>query len=164
MIEIRQATVDDAASILEININSWQDTYKGIFPDAFLDSLTKNLDEGIEKCKNKINEYIVAKVDNEIVGFARIGKNKKDYSDEYGEIYALYVDNNYKGKGIGTKLVKYCFSELEKQYKYCLISTLEQNPANEFYKKIGGKHIGVCDFKLLDNIYKENIYLYEFDK
>ena len=161
MLEIRNALVEDAEDIIRINISSWQETYGGIFPKEFLDSLNELRDESIEKCKKKINEYIVATIDNKVVGFSRIGKNKKDYPDNYGEIYALYMDSNYKGQGIGKKIVDYSFSLLKNQYDHCLISALIENSANEFYKKIGGKNIGTCEYNLMDNNYTENIYEFE---
>ncbi len=161
MIEIRKAVKNDAKAIIDINISSWKDTYGGIFPKEFLDSLNELKEESIEKCKNKINEYIVAEFDGKIVGFSRIGKNKKDYDENYGEIYALYMDINYKGQGIGRKLVEYSFSLLKEKYDFCLISTLKDNSANEFYKKIGGKFIGNCEFNLLQNNYVENLYKFE---
>ena len=87
--------------------------------------------------------------------------NKKDYSNEYGEIYALYVDSEYRKKGIGQALINYAFDILKKKYRYILISTLVENDANKFYQKIGGKIIGKSVFKLIDNEYEENVYLYE---
>lgn len=163
MIEVRKAKIEDALSIVNININSWKDTYEGIFPDSFLNSLGENIDESVEKCKNKINEYVVAIMDDKVVGFARIGPNKKEYSDEYAEVYALYIDNEYRHKGIGTELIKYCFCYLKEKYIFCLISTLQQNSSNEFYKKIGGQLIDTCRFKLLDKDYIENLYLFELN-
>ena len=88
---IRKARKEDAISIVYINITSWKETYKDIFPKSFLDKLNPYDEESIQKCINKKNEYIVYTKDNQVLGFARYGKNKKDYADDYGEIYALYV-------------------------------------------------------------------------
>ena len=94
---------------------------------------------------------------------ARYGKNKKDYGDSYGEIYALYVRPDFQRQRVGTELVKYIFNELKKNYKYVLISTLKENKANDFYKKIGGKFMGERDFILDKKIYKENIYKFNLE-
>lgn len=83
--KIEKAQIEDAKSIVEINIKEWKNTYKGIFPNKFLENLSKTEEESIEKCKNKINEYIVCKINNRIVGFLRFGKNKKEYNDNYAE-------------------------------------------------------------------------------
>lgn len=164
---IRKAELEDAERIVEINIDSWKETYKGIFPDDFLLSLDNKRESSIKKCKKSIDEYIVAideGNDNRLVGFAKIGGNKKGYSEKYGEIYSLYLDKEYKKQRIGTKLVNYCFSILKVDYDYCLVSTLEENSANEFYKKIGGKIIGQFEFELQNQKYKENLYLYDLTK
>ena len=158
---IRKANLFDAERIVYINTISWKETYKGIFPNKFLNNLKPNDPISINKCKNKIDEYLVYEVNNNVVGFIRYGKNRKNYDDEYAEIYALYVDNNYKRRGIGKELINYAFNKLKEEYKYVLISTLQNNSANVFYQKIGGKLIGTCDFILENNKYPENIYKYD---
>lgn len=49
----------------------------------------------------------------------------------------------------------------KKAYKHVLISTLKENSANIFYKKIGGKKIGECNFVLQRKTYLENVYVYD---
>lgn len=39
--KIRTARKEDASAIINININSWRETYKEIFPDIFLNSLSE---------------------------------------------------------------------------------------------------------------------------
>ncbi|CDF10997.1 gCN5-related N-acetyltransferase [Mycoplasma sp. CAG:776] len=158
---IEKAQIRDAKSIVEINIKEWKNTYKGIFPDKFLKNLKEKEEESIEKCKSKINEYIVCKINNQVVGFLRFGKNKKGYNDNYAEIYALYISKDYQRKGIGVSLINFVFEILKFNYKYVLISTLVQNEVNLFYKKIGGKLIDKVIFSLENNEYEENLYEYE---
>ena len=50
--------------------------------------------------------------------------------------YSLYIDKNYQHKGIGSSLIAYAFEILKLQYKYVLISTLVQNSANDFIKRL----------------------------
>ena len=159
--KVEKAQIEDARNIVEINIEEWKNTYKDILPDKFLENLSEKKEESIEKCKNKINEYIVCKINNQVVGFLRFGKNKKGYNDNYAEIYALYIDKDYRRKGIGKALINFAFENLKSNYKYVLISTLVQNNANLFYKKIGGKLIDKVNFSLENNEYEENLYEYE---
>ena len=116
-------------------------TYHGIFPNEFLEKLEQKKSESIEKCKNKINEYIVCEIENKVVGFLRCGKNKKDYNEKYAEVYALYIDSQYQKRGIGRKLLEYSFTKLKGIYDNVLISTLQENSATKFYEKCGGKQI-----------------------
>lgn len=158
---IRKANINDAEDIVRVNVMGWKNTYRNIFPQTFLDSLDFEDGNSIRKCQEKINQYAVYEIDNKIVAIIRYGRNKKNYDDSYAEIYTLYVDNSYKKKGIGSKLVKFAFKELRNEYDYVLISTLVDNSANEFYKKIGGKFVGNCDFLLDNEKFVENIYQYK---
>ena len=155
---IREANIKDAKNIVKLNILEWKNTYKNIFPNAYLDSLDINNEESILKCQNKINEYAICEIDNNVVGMIRYGKNKKGYDDNYAEVYALYVSSNYQKQGVGTKLIDFAFNKLKDNYKYVLISTLKENNANKFYQKIGGKLIGNCNFTLNNQDYLENLY------
>lgn len=158
---IRKALEKDAKSIVNINISSWKETYEGIFPSEFLENLEQKRDESIAKCLNKISEYIVCEIDENVVGFLRFGRNKKGYSDRYAEIYALYIASRYKRKGIGKNLLDYAFRNLKGIYDNVLISTLENNSATKFYEKCGGYQIGTCSFKLDNKEYTEKLYLFD---
>lgn len=158
---IREAEKADAESIVNININGWLETYHGIFPNDVLKKLEQKKSESIEKCKNKISEYIVCEMENKVVGFLRYGKNKKNYNDKYAEVYAIYIDSKYKKRGIGRKLLEYSFNKLKGTYDNVLISTIQENSATKFYEKCGGKKIGICCFKLDNKEYQENLYLFD---
>ena len=160
---IRKANINDAKEIIKVNMLGWKQTYKGIFPQKFLDNLDINDEISIQKCEAKIKEYAVCEIDNKIVGIVRYGKNKKDYDDSYGEIYALYVLNDYQRQGIGLNLMKFAFKELKKNFHSILISTLVENTANEFYQKAGGILIGNSPFVLENNTYLENLYEFKID-
>lgn len=161
---IRKANINDAQSIVKININEWKNTYKGIFPKNILENLESKYDESVIKCQNKINEYLVYEKDNKIVGFLRFGVNKKGYENNYAEIYALYVDNDYQGLGIGKDLVNYLKKLLFNSYDFILVSTLKENTANNFYQKVGFKKIDTCEFKLDNESYEENLYVMDIKK
>ena len=74
---IRKAKIKDASQIVYINVLGWKETYKGIFPDQFLKKLDPEDEKSIQKCREKINEYVVCELNDKIVAIARYGKNKK---------------------------------------------------------------------------------------
>ena len=39
---VRRATLDDAAAVATLQVRSWQVAYRGLVPDAFLDTLTED--------------------------------------------------------------------------------------------------------------------------
>lgn len=162
-INIRKSYISDAETIAKINVSSWQQTYKDIFPKYFLDSLSseesfKNIILNIEKNIKNHNNYLIAELHNEVVGFCKIGKSRKKNYENYGEIIALYVKNEELKKGIGNKLFVTANNLLKETYKNNIICCLKENQSNNFYKKMGCVLIGECDFNLNNNIYKENLY------
>ena len=160
-IKLRKAKTIDANDIVTINIKSWKDTYNNVFPAEFLNSLENLKDETIRKCVSKIDEYAVILEKEKVIWFTRFGLNKKGYNNEYAEIYSLYIDSSYRNKHFGRNILEFSFDCLRSKYKYCLISTLVENRANDFYLKNGGKLVGKVNFKLLDKEYVENLYLFE---
>ena len=138
-IVIRKATPLDIDSVARLHVNSWKDTYSGIVSDEHINNMINNIDKRIGRMKNEFNlrTMVVATINDKIVGFAEyIDSNK--YSSDYDvdcELCGLYIDKDYKGKGIGTKLFNYVadsFASMgkEKMIVWCL----ERNtPAIKFY-------------------------------
>lgn len=160
---IRKAKIADAKDIVDINLQSWKKTYSGIFPTDFLDNLckdSKDYEENIVKMEKKIQErkYIVAESNGSIVGFCNYGDSKKEQFPNLGEIYALYVRNDFIKKGVGKELFKFVVDELKNMYSSVIVSCLKENSSNAFYEKMGCKKIGESDFILNGSIYKENVY------
>ena len=67
---IRDAVYDDIDNIAKLYISNWKETYKGLLPEDYLNSLTKEY--AVEKwnkyLKNK-NHIFVAYEGNEFLGF-----------------------------------------------------------------------------------------------
>ena len=161
---IRRRERKDCKSIANIVTISWNETYKGIVPDCFLDKLRNNEEERTKKSYDEFdknnNNQLVLEVDNKVVGFVNYGITEDEEYQNCGEIFALYIIAKYKGNGFGRKLVE----EVKKEFKQqginkMIIACLKGNPFNEFYKHIGGLYVK-------DRIYKrlnlpENIYYYD---
>lgn len=163
-VNIRKATILDAENIAKINISSWQKTYKNIFPKEFLDGLSdeKSLKKTILRMQENIknyNNYLVAELNNEVVGFCKIGKSSKENYEDCGEIIALYVKNENVKKGIGKQLFIASNNILKETYKHNIVSCIRENSSNVFYKKMGCVFIEKCVFNLNGNIYIENLYM-----
>lgn len=162
---IRYAEITDAEEILKINVNSWKLTYKNIFPREFLDNICNDEEKFKEKAKKisykiqQYNNYIVAVYNNKIVGFCNFGESKKDDYKNYGEIYALYVDNEYLNNGIGSQLFSKSVEIMKDKYIDIIVSCLKENSANKFYLKKGCKFVKEIIFVLEDKKYIENLYI-----
>ena len=166
---IRKANPEDAKDIVDINVKSWKDAYKDIFPNSYLNSLCSNsvdYEKAIEKNRQKIinNEnFYVAEIENKIVGFCSFGSSKKDVKPLAGEIYALYVDKQFQGLKIGKELFNCVKHELAKNYDEVIVSCLAKNVSNGFYEKMNCTKIETCEFILEGNSYEENLYVVNLD-
>lgn len=161
---IRKKERKDCMEVAHIVTVTWNETYKGIVPDSFLENLYNNEEErgknSFDNFDEKTNNEYVLIVDNNIVGFMNIGNSRETGYENCGEIFALYIINKYKGNGFGRELINTGINELKKMgYKDMIICCLEGNKTNEFYKHIGGKLVKT---KIHDRLQlPENIYYFE---
>lgn len=162
---IRQLTKEDVVGAAYVRVNAWKVAYKGIVNDNYLNSLS--LDEQIKKFEKCIgnNNFIVAVLNNEVVGFCRFVFDNSlsadiDYVD--CELAAIYVHPDLKGKGIGTKMFKYVVNEFYKNDKEKMILWCLQNNVNSigFYEHMGGEikesklaQIGNTEYKEVGIVY-----------
>ena len=161
---IRKIRREDVPGLNHVVTVAWNEAYKGIVPDEFLEELKRNEKERTEKGLSKFNDdytTLILEVDNEVVGFSHYATANQERFPECGEIRALYIIGKYKGHGFGRKLVEESIKELKKMgFNKMIICCLRDNlPANEFYKHIGGEY-------LEDGIYErlnlpEKIYMYK---
>lgn len=92
MFEIRKANTSDALGISIVNVYTWKLTYAGLIPDEVIDKRIKELKFLAEKKRATMeidNDFIVATVDNTIVGFCSYGKSRNELFNKSGEIKAV---------------------------------------------------------------------------
>ena len=157
---IRESKRDDVYSITHVVTLVWNETYKGIVQDEFLNELKHNENERAKRHYNEYNNMnykeLVLEIDNNIVGFVRYGKAEDEDFDNCGEIIALYILKKYHGYGYGKELVKEAKSRLKNMgFNSMIIACLKGNPSNSFYEHIGGKYVKDGIFQRLN--LKENI-------
>lgn len=140
---IRNIEEKDIPSVVDIRIDGWREAYKGIVDDNTLNSM--NREERIERRKKdyKDNGFIVAELNNEVVGFCRYVDSNEfspNVSDIDCEIIALYIRPDMKYKGIGTKLFNYVVGEFKSKNKSKMIlwCLKDNEPSKKFYTKMGG--------------------------
>src|SRR5690242_19435028 len=105
--EIREATLDDAAAIARVHVESWRMTYAGLIPDEYLAGL--NHADREEKWRETLavrNGATFVAVDEAegIVGFASGGPERSGNRDYTGELYAIYILEDWQRRGIGKAL------------------------------------------------------------
>lgn len=173
---IRKAIEEDAKGIVEVNTYTWLTTYKGLMPDKLLEDRLKNMEERVPVVANNIKEkksnIYVAENDKRIVGIMSCGKSSSDKYKDSGEIYTLYVLEEYQGLGIGKELFLKALEDLiSKGYNSMVLNVLDGNKTIDFYKKYSGIKVdsfskmfggtelieNVMYFDNIDKIYEKNI-------
>jgi len=161
---IRKSVANDCKSIAHVVTIAWNETYKNIVPESFLQNLFVNEKERAKNSLNAFDEHenhqFVLEIDKEVVGFIKVGKSEDNDFLEYGEIHALYIINKYKGCGFGRKLVDVGIEELKKMgFNKMIIGCLEGNKSNDFYRHLGGKFVKKRIFMMFN--LPENVYVYD---
>jgi ribosomal protein S18 acetylase RimI-like enzyme len=156
---IREAQLQDVDAISTIHVKTWQSTYKDQLPEDFLESLSipkrKEVWTNTLLKPQKNNKVLVAEMDKTIVGFCSLGQCRdKDINKPVGEIYAIYLDQNYFGKGIGSILMKDALRLLKNNgFSQTTLWVLTSNiQARRFYEKHGWKSDGKVKIDKRENV------------
>ncbi|MCF6137304.1 GNAT family N-acetyltransferase [Pseudalkalibacillus berkeleyi] len=142
---IREARISDIEQIAHVHISSWHSTYSGIISEEYLNNLS--IEAKVEQWTYNLTIdrtfMYVASVDNRIVGFINGGPNRSNEFRYEGEIYALYLLENYQGRGIGRELFNRVISTIKcRGWNSMLVWVLEENSSKFFYEKMGGQKVG----------------------
>ncbi|MGM0754274.1 MAG: N-acetyltransferase family protein [Bacillota bacterium] len=130
----RKADLKDAPGLAHVHVHSWRTTYEGIVSGEYLQSLSieEREQKWVQILSGSHHTYVCEQDNGEIVGFVSFGKER---SGEYeGELYAIYLLEEYQGKGIGKELFGIAAKSLKKQgYNSMWIWVLKDNPSKHFY-------------------------------
>jgi ribosomal protein S18 acetylase RimI-like enzyme len=144
---ICEARPQDIPAIAKVHVDSWRTTYRGIVASEFLASLSYEESErmwlnGLASSTHPVSLLVAETADGAVVGFAAGGPEREGDPNYQGEIYAIYLVQNYQRRGIGSALFKACVRELERRgFTSLLLWVLKANPARRFYETLGGKFL-----------------------
>lgn len=147
MVPIRRARPEDALEVAEVHIRSWQEAYRGLIADDFLDAL--DADERSRRYDfaatgDEAPETLVALGGGAIVAFVTYGPSRDEDAAGEGEIYALYVDPRHWRDGVGRLLLERARDRLgERGFAEAVLWVLEGNEGAEgFYRDDGWRRDG----------------------
>ena len=130
----------------QVGIVCWNETFRGIVPDSYLDRM--DLAERTQWTEAylkdpKVDFYtVVAEQDGAIVGYAAGGPNRSEEEEYQGELYTLYLLRKAQKQGIGRKLVQTVAAALaERGYRSMRVEVLRDNPARGFYERLGAVYL-----------------------
>ena len=114
---------------------SWQEAYRGIVCDRYLDSMT--VEATTARARQFPENTLVAKDKEKVVGFAVFGPSRDEDLMDAGEVIAIYVLSEYYDRKIGYGLMNEAISRL-KEYNTIFVWVLEKNErAIRFYQRYG---------------------------
>jgi GNAT superfamily N-acetyltransferase len=141
-VAIRTAASDDAASVAEVYVESWNAGFRGRLPERKLS------DELIERWRADLrspdHRWWVAVAGGAVVGFAGIGPSRDPIDPSLGELDTIGVAPEWWRRGIGSRLMDAAIEGLEERgYSAAVLWTLRDHRATEvFYTHQGWRRDG----------------------
>lgn len=137
---VRPALVDDAAQMARVNVQSWQETYRGLMPDPVLDdprllaTRERFWTAALTDERYRENRVAVAERGGELIGIAMSGPPLDSAPAWSRQLYVLYVCAADHGSGAGSALLEAVVSPEES----VALWVADPNPrAQAFYRKHG---------------------------
>jgi ribosomal protein S18 acetylase RimI-like enzyme len=141
---IQLASPADAAAIAALHVRAWEHTYRGILPDALIDSQTlvsrtRDWQHWLAQMMDS-SWVLIAPGAEGLAGFISGGPERGAEPSCQGEIYALYLQAEAQGQGLGRALLTAGLHRLRAQgYANILIWVAAENQrARLFYQHLGG--------------------------
>jgi GNAT superfamily N-acetyltransferase len=141
----RAATIGDAPAIARVHVASWRSTYRTLLPGDFLESLSEvgYADRWRRFIGEAGNLVYVIEDGGRLVGFASGGRERAGEVGYNGELYAIYVLDDFQRRGYGHQLVHAVVEGLKQMsLDDMIIWVLRDNArARQFYEKLGGTFV-----------------------
>ena len=161
-LNLRSAGLNDAGPIARVHVTTWRAAYAGLVPDTYLVGMTE---VGRMRFWRRLlgrpqaeETILVAEIESaasatsagsaasdggpQVVGFGSCGPSRPYGLPYRGEIFTLYVTDDWQGRGIGRALIRALFVDLvARGNSDALIWVLSANPARFFYEAVGGSPV-----------------------
>lgn len=130
---------DKLAIVQSIAQTTWPVTYGEILSNEQIDymfDMMYSIDSLKLQAKNKNTHFILAKQENDYLGFASFEFNATENTET--KIHKIYILPSAQGKGIGKTIIDYISKEASKQKNNELVLNVNKyNNAIHFYTKLG---------------------------
>jgi len=140
---VRDARPDDARAVAEVHVASWRVAYAGLLPADVLAGLS--VDARADMWTTLLAEpahHLLVLAAPEVVGFASLGPERAEPAR--GELYAIYLDPAWWGRGAGRRLHDAALERLATAgYDVAVLWVLRTNArATRFYRAAGWRPDG----------------------
>lgn len=137
----------DARGIARVHVDAWRDTYADVLPRDYLVNRlgVPRMASQWARClsrQGRGEQTVVVTDGRRVVGFASSGASREPHFPHDGEIYAIYVDIDYQGLGLGRRLCAAAARHaLELGRPAICVEVLERNPSRFFYEAMGARPV-----------------------
>lgn len=139
---IRSATAADALPMAQVYVAAWQDTYRGILPQAYLETMTVERSAGALNREMRgagVHSLVAESAAGQVVGLLTGGIDRRRDRIYRAEIFSLYVLRAFRRRGLGRELVRRFVAGANRQGIYTLkVQVLAANPHRRFYERLNG--------------------------
>lgn len=123
-----------------VHWKSWQETYPGLVDKEYLDGVT------LESCTDIAYRFpdniMVAKDNDKVVGFVGYGAYRDDSMPGTGEVFSIYVLQDYHDKKVGYLLMNAAMEKLSAYGKIAVWVLQGNERAIRFYERYGFRFDG----------------------
>lgn len=134
-------TTEYAKELGQLHWQVWEETYRGLIPDAYLDTFSP--EKWTEKALHDTLDSFLLLVDGKLAGFASCSDPATPSVPvpDASEIVAFYLLRKYQGQGLASRLMRHCL-------EFCtrpnvVLYVLEGNEkAAGFYRHMGFEFTG----------------------
>jgi L-amino acid N-acyltransferase YncA len=162
MLNIRPATIDDQQVIMDIYNEAIENTTATF--DTEPRTMEKQMDWWTKHKKN--HPVLIAEEQGKITGWASLSPWSDRCAYDTTVEVSVYIDKDFRGRGIGSKLLEIVTLEGGKVGNHTVISRIAEGNESSvhIHEKLGYKHVGVMKEvgfkfgKLLDVYMMQYIY------
>jgi ribosomal protein S18 acetylase RimI-like enzyme len=147
VIGTRWSTGTDDAGLARVHREAWRNAYAGIIPGLTLERMIGRRGPGWwRRMHGRGFRALVVECDDEVVGYATLGRSRAPGAARIGEIYELYMRPECQGCGLGSQL----FAEARRQLARHDLGGLtvwalaDNTIALRFYRAMGGAECARC--------------------
>ena len=143
-IALREAVETDVEVIARVHVEAWRETYAGLVRAETLAGLSVESRAGVWRSSfhppRPRAKLLVAEAGGEIVGFGSAGEAEPGGLGTEAEVFALYLLDRMKRRGVGRRLMAALFAHLREHgfRSVGLWSFAANPPARRFYESLGG--------------------------
>ncbi len=162
---IRLAEQTDAMAIARVHVDAWRDTYPNLISADYLAD-TLNLGRTTAYWARCLRDnggreqiYVALAGRSEVIGFAAFGPSREAMFPTDSELYAIYLDIDLQGQGIGRQLCRTVARHLIKVgTKSLCVEVLEGNPSRFFYEAMGAERVALKEHRFEGQVLPSVIY------